>query len=263
MSESARTNLQGKPWAHQLSQHQSEPWANGSGILILSGVLIVWFGSLAFRYTSDAAFSAAMIWLVGLMFWLLFQIKIGRDHLPEKRAFLFPTIFQALSPTLLTVALAFLQPDFQTAVVSVAKGVSIIELVAIHGLRLAAWGTIVKYQQGQLPRYFYRYASLPDFGFAILAIAAFAGLGLTGYPVPDVLLYAFSIVGAAAFLGAAITMYFGVPGTLISHRWPYVKKGEEAPTLLPFRWPMNLAPAFCGPAFWLAHALLVIKIASV
>ncbi|MEL6992030.1 MAG: hypothetical protein AAGL92_10670, partial [Pseudomonadota bacterium] len=73
-------------------------------------------------------------------------------------------------------------------------------------------------------------------------------------------LIVWSLVGMAAFLGAATTMYFGVPGTVLSFRWAAVRRGEEPPTLLPFRWPMNLAPAFCAPVFWLAHMLLIFKL---
>lgn len=250
------------PWQWQLGAREPEPWRAGYAILALCIVLCLWYASLALRFTEGAALSAALIWVFAAAVWLGSQIALAREHLPERFAATFSTIVQAVVPVLATVAAAIVVPSFKDAVLSIASGVTVFELVAIHALRLAAWGTIAKYRQGQLPRYFYRFGSIPDFGFAITAVAFSAALFIGVVLPSDWLLIAWSVVGAVAFLGAATSMYLGVPGSALSARWRYVQEGREAPTLLAFRWPMNLAPAFCGPAFWLAHGLLIVKVAA-
>lgn len=252
-----------RPWDWQLGATEPEPWKAGFGVVAFCAALGFWYLSLALRFTEGAALSAALIWLVALVLWLALQITLARDHAPERHAGRFSTLLQAVSPALATLGAAVLAPGLGEAARSVAAQVAVAELVAIHTLRLAAWGTVRKHREGQLPRYFYLYGSIPDFGFAVFAVFVTLALLIDLAPVPDWFLVAWSVVGMAAFLGAAVTMYFGVPGSALSYRWPRVQQGREAPTLLPFRWPMNLAPAFCGPAFWLAHALLIVKMMGV
>lgn len=248
------------PCDWQFCPTSPESWRAGAGIVALCGALCLWFLTLAVRFTDDDALAAALVWLVLVVVWLGSQIALARTRVLERHAGAFTTIWQAILPTAATVFAAFAVPSFRDAAVSVATGVGVAELVAIHTLRLAAWGTIRKYRQRQLPRYFYRFGSLPDFGFAVLAAAFALALAVEAVEPSGAFLIMWNLVGAAAFLGAAVTMYFGVPGSVLSIRWHAVENGREAPTLLPFRWPMNLAPAFCGPAFWIAHALLIVKV---
>ena len=247
-------------WADQLTGGEPEPWTNGRGILFLCALLLLWFSSLLWRFTNGETFVAGLIWLFALALWLGLQIYLGRRHLPERFVLVFSTVLQAVLPTALTLVLVWHIVPLRAAAVSIATSTTVTELVAIHALRLAAWGTIAKYLAGQLPRYFMRYASLPDFGFAILASGVAVWMAATGGTSSAAFLWAFSILGIFAFIGAATTMYFGVPGSPVSWRWKDVLAGNEAPTFLPFRWPMNLAPAFCGPAFWLAHGLMFGKL---
>ncbi|MEM9761259.1 MAG: hypothetical protein AAF968_01895 [Pseudomonadota bacterium] len=251
-----------KPWQWQLGAREPQPWWAGYPILALCIVLCLWYASLALRFTEGAALPAALIWVFAAAVWLGSQIALAREHLPERFAATFSTIVQAVLPVLATVVAAIVVLSFKDAVLSIASGVTVFELVAIHILRLAAWGTIAKYRQGQLPRYFYRFGSIPNFGFAITATSFSAALFVRAVQPSDWLLIAWSALGAVALLGAAISMYLGVPGSALSSRWRYVQQGREAPALLAFRWPMNLAPAFCGPAFWLAHGLLIVKVAA-
>lgn len=239
---------------------QLASWAEGTGILILCGTLLLWFLSLALRYTDGQELVASMVWLSCAVGWLLVQIAVARQFLPERAANSFSTLLQALIPTLATITFAVSSPVFRGAVIEIASSVTTLELVAIHALRLAAWGTVRKYQEGSLPRYFFLFGSIPDFGFAVLSVLLTLGLAFGLVAANAAFFLWWSGLGAAVFLGAAISMYFGVPGSPLSWRWERVKSGVEPPTLLPFRWPMNLAPAFCGPAFWLAHALLVVKV---
>lgn len=250
-----------KPWADQLIRQEPESWASGRGILFLCALLLLWYGSLLWRYTSGEAFVAGSIWLFALNLWFAMQIYLGRRHLPERFALVFSTILQAVLPTVVTLVLVWNIAPLREAAISIAIGTTVTELVAIHALRLAAWGTIAKYLAGQLPLYFMRYASLPDFGFAILASGLAVWMIATSSTSSAAILCGFSILGILAFFGAATTMYFGVPGSPVSWRWKNVLVGDEAPTFLPFRWPMNLAPAFCGPAFWFAHGLMIGKLA--
>lgn len=249
-----------RPWDKQFTQVGPEPWSAGYGILFLSAVMWVWYASLIWRFTTGDETEAATIWLAALAGWLGLQTWFSRKHLPERYSGFFSTILQAVVPTVLTVALVFAVPDLKSASASIVSDVGILELVAVHILRLAAWGTIAKYMEGQLPKYFFQYASLPDFGFAIFAVIVTGWLLVTDSTFPDAFLLFYSFIGAAAFLGAATTMYFGVPGSALSWRWQHAESGKEAPTFLPFRWPMNLAPSFCGPVFWLAHGLLIAKV---
>ena len=260
MYSDAASASRSKPWHPLLTQSGPEPWASGRGILVLSGVMIAWFASLITRFVSGAEAQAAFLWLGGLTVWLVIQAHISRNHLPERYAFAFSTILQAIVPTLATLGLFVWVPALNGAALQAVAGVGVTELVAIHILRLAAWGTIAKYQKGHLPRYFYLFGSIPDLGFAVFAMLVTGWIVFLGGTLSGGFLLAYSFVGAAVFLGAATTMYFGVPGSGLSWRWNRVLRGDEAPTLLPFRWPMNLAPAFCGGAFWLAHALLVAKV---
>ncbi|MEM0948221.1 MAG: hypothetical protein AAGK37_12495 [Pseudomonadota bacterium] len=247
-------------WSHQLAQSKPEDWSAGYGILVLSGLMWVWYASLIARFTSEHAFGAGLVWLLAMVVWLMLQVFIARAHLPERNSHVFPTLVQALLPTGLTLAAVIYFPSLREAAVQIAIGAGATELIAIHILRLSAWGTISKFLKGQLPGYFFRFGSIPDFGFAIFSVIATAWLLVLDSPAPPGLLVAYSIAGIAAFFGAATTMYFGVPGSALSWRWSRVEMGEEAPTFLPFRWPMNLAPSFCGPVFWLAHCLLIAKV---
>lgn len=248
-----------KPWQWQLCTTEPEPWRAGYGILALCVALCFWYFSLVFRFTQGEALLSASMWLIVVVLWLVVQIAIGRAHQPERFVAVCSTILQAMFPTAATLTAVTLLPSLREAVFSIATSVTLVELVAIHTLRLAAWGTIRKHRQGQLPRYFYLFGSLPDFGFAIVAVLFTLILIIDVVRPSNGFLIGWSLLGATVFLGAALGMYFGVPGSALSWRWLRVKRGREAPTLLPFRWPMNLAPAFCGPAFWLAHALLIAK----
>lgn len=236
------------------------PWREGAPILTLCVTLWIWFASLAMRFTGGGEAIAAAVWLALAALWLLWQVALARAHAPERYAGWFSTIVQAVAPVTATLLLAALWSDLGAAARSIAQGADVTELLAIHILRLAAWGTVVKWRRGELPGYFFYFGSVPDFGFAVLSLAATGAVGLGLVDPSHQALIVWSLIGAAAFLGAAITMYFGAPRSPIAWRWERARRGEEPPTLLPFRWPMNLAPAFCGPMFWLAHGLMVVKL---
>ncbi len=236
-----------------------EAWSAGAGILLLCAVEWGWFASLSARFTSGAARTGASVWLVLALAWLGLNIVLSRRHVPEAYTRWFPTIVQALALVGLSVALALCWSPLSAALRSVAQQVTVVELIGFHGLRLAAWGTVRKWRQGQLPTYFLLAGSVPDLLFAVQAVAVAALLAAGVITMSGTLLIIWSVLGFVAFLGAAVTMNFGVPGSSISIRWSHVRAGRESDTYLPFRWPMNLAPAFTTSLFTLAHVLAITK----
>ncbi|MEM1046306.1 MAG: hypothetical protein AAGL24_09150 [Pseudomonadota bacterium] len=247
---------------HATDGTKHAPWRDGLPILTLCAALWLWLASLAWRYTEGAALAAMIVWLALLMTWLAAQIVLSTRHIPERHAEWFSTILQALVPTGLTIVVVWGWSDLRHAALTIATRASVAELLAVHCLRLAAWGTIAKWKKGELPFYFFLWGSIPDFGFAVLSIGFTASVAVGFVHPGDTALVIWSVLGIAAFLGAAVTMYFGVPRSRIAWRWPRVLNGREPSTLLPFRWPMNLAPAYCGPMFWLAHGLLILKVTA-
>ena len=248
------------PWAAQLDRSGPDSLRSGGPILTLCAVLWLWLTSFIWRFLEEDLQPVGFGVSAALALWFILQLFLMRRGGIERGTFAFTSILQALTPTLL-IAFWVLGTDTGRILATlIAQQVTILELVGLHMLRLAAWGTVKKYRQKQLPRYFFLFGSIPDFAFAIGAVAL-TGLIWAGVFNPSAtFLIVWSLVGMAAFLGAATTMYFGVPGTVLSFRWAAVERGEEPPTLLPFRWPMNLAPAFCAPVFWLAHMLLIFKL---
>lgn len=249
------------PWHMQMDPARREPMSAGTGILILSGALLIWLLSLVMRFAEGDAVAAGLTWCLALFLWLTLQVAIARTHVLERVAFLFPTLLQVAAPLIATVIAAFAWPSFGKAMSDVASGVSYLELVAIHALRLAAWGTVAKYRKQQLPRYFFHYGSIPDFAFALLSIALGFLMWMDILVANQSVLVVWSVLGIAVFFGAGISMYFGVETGILGWRWKYVVAKAEPPTLLPFRWPMNLAPAFCVPIFILAHQMMLAKVA--
>ncbi|MEM8775409.1 MAG: hypothetical protein AAGF53_10270 [Pseudomonadota bacterium] len=248
-----------QPWQSQLEGNK-EPWRAGTPILVLCASLWIWFLSLGLRFLPNEAGNAYWSWLGLAALWLVAQTALARNHAPEKYTGYFSTILQAAIPTAATLVAVFASQDSMIAVRAIAEQASILELIAIHILRLAAWGTIEKYINKQLPRYFFIFGSAPDFFFAISAVVLTTVIWAGLYIPREIIVLGWSFLGIVVFLGAACTMYWGVPKGVFAFRWKCVEAGLEPPTLLPFRWPMNLAPAFCAPMFWLAHALMIFKI---
>lgn len=248
------------PWARQLLSTGPAQWREGFPISALCAMLWLWLVSLAMRFLEDGAAQAGLMISAALAIWFGLQTFLMRHGTIERGAPFFSTIWQAMIPTLLIGGWALTTPTGRDVATTLAQHVTVLELVAIHMLRLAAWGTVKKYQDQQLPRYFFLFGSIPDFAFAIGAVAL-TGLIWAGIYAPSpTVLVAWSVIGMVAFLGAATTMYFGVSNNVLSIRWAAVERGEAPPTLLPFRWPTNLAPSFCAPVFWLAHLLLIFKL---
>ncbi|MEM9168769.1 MAG: hypothetical protein AAGC56_03870, partial [Pseudomonadota bacterium] len=238
----------------------NERWTAGAPLLGLCAALWGWWTTLAWRFLDGPEFAAGALWLAAAAVWLGAQIVAARLRLPERFAGVFSTAVQALVPVLATAGAVAISEPLRGAVMRLAASVSTTELIAIHVLRLAAWGTIKKYRAGLLPRYFFLSGSIPDFAFAVSAVALTAFVITQGAVLSDTGLLIWNAVGVLVFLGAAVTMYFGAPKSPLGWRWRRVVAGREASTLAPFRWPMNLAPAFCAPLFWLAHGLFVIKL---
>lgn len=247
------------PWQSQLSSQAREPLAAGRGILILSALLLVWLLSLIVRFAPPEGITAALVWWAGLTCWLLLQISVSRSHALERYAVFFPTLIQVAVPLVATGLANIFIPSFREAIAGIGSEISIVELTGIHILRLAAWGTIAKYRAQQLPRYFFLAGSVPDFIFAVSAAVLTLVLWTEIVTPSSFFLTFWSVLGIVVFFGAGVTMYFGVKNSLLGFRWTNVEKGTEPPTLLPFRWPMNLAPSFCVPVFILAHQLAIIR----
>lgn len=117
-----------------------------------------------------------------------------------------------------------------------------------HILRLLAIGTILKYLQGQLPLHFLILGSVPDFLFAVSAVA----VSLQASPGQSFLIL-WHLVGLTLFFGPGISMFFSVPSPLRLYR-------SKPDTSLVFQFPMLLAPNFTVPLFMLAHSLALVQL---
>ena len=171
------------------------------------------------------------------------HVAIARTHVLERVAFLFPTLLQVAAPLVATVIAAFAWPGFGKAMSDVARGVSSLELVAIHALRLAAWGTVAKHRKQQLPRCFFHYGAIPDFAFALRSIALGFLMWMDIVVPSQSVLVVWSVLGIAGFFRSGISMYFGVETGILGWRWKYVVAKAEPPTLRPPLWGTEISLA--------------------
>jgi hypothetical protein len=222
--------------------------------------LIVWLGLTELAWigywllsSGDATsgyLTIVVVWVVTMLAWLGMTIYLGTQgfflkHSPQLSNLVGSMLVVAFTVVLFgTIGVA--REGLQTA----ASSTTDVQLASFHVLRLLAIGAFIKYMQGQLPRHFVILGAMPDFLFAMSAVAitifaADGSLGRTFFIV-------WHLVGMSLFLGAGISMFFSVPS-------PFRIYYGEPDASIVFRFPMLLAPNFTVPLFMLAHAFALVK----
>ena len=225
--------------------------------------LIVWLGLAELAWIAywllgldDAApgyLTTVVIWTVAMLAWMVLVIFAGTRGFFLKHT---RWLSNLVGVVLVVVFAAVLFGSIGVAregLLTAASGVTDLQLVSIHVLRLLAIGTVIKYIQGQLPLHFVVFGSLPDFLFAVSAVVVTI-LAANG-PLGRDFLIVWNIVGFSLFCGAGISMFFSVPS-------PFRIYHDEPDASIVFRFPMVLAPNFTVPLFMLAHAFALVKLVT-
>jgi len=223
--------------------------------------LIIWLGLtelawISFWLLETPNLMSGYVWTVGfwifaMLTWMGLVIFLGtRGFFLEHTRWL-----SNLVGVFLVVGFAAglfgLVPVAREGLIGAAGGTTDLQLVSIHVLRLLAIGTVIKYLEGQLPRHFIIWGSLPDFVFAVSAIVV-TSLAAYGSLSQD-FLYIWHTVGFSLFIGAGISMFFSVPSPLRLYH-------DKPDASIVFQFPMVLAPNFTVPMFMLAHAFALVKL---
>ena len=142
-------------------------------IIWLGLILLAWISTwlLATVPSSGQFFQTVISWVILMLVWGVIAIALGKRGTYLKYTYLFSNLL-GFSFVLATFFVLFVTtPGTFDQLILAAKSTSDLQLIAIHILRLLAIGTIIKYLHGELPRHFLMLGSLPDFLFAISAVA--------------------------------------------------------------------------------------------
>lgn len=224
--------------------------------------LIVWLGIaelvwisiwLARATDGHPLYTATVVaWIVVTLGWLGFVIFSGRRDFFLKYSRWFSNLVGVGIVVAIAAILFSAVPTAWDGLVSAAFVATHSELAAIHMLRLLAIGTFIKYIQRQLPLHFVILGSVPDFLFAVSAIAV-TWMAASGLLTVNMLTL-WHTIGALVFLGAGFSMFFSVPSPIrLYHEYPDAS--------IVFKFPMLMAPNFTVPLFILAHAFAQVKLA--
>jgi hypothetical protein len=223
--------------------------------------LIVWLGLTELAWisywllrlgeASSGYLATVAVWIAAMLAWMGLVIVVGIRGFFLKHSPWLSNLVGSLLVVAFTVVLFGATGVAREGLQSAASSVTDVQLVSFHVLRLLAIGAVIKYMQGQLPRHFVIIGALPDFLFAVSAIAitifaADGSLGRTFFIV-------WHLVGMSLFLGAGISMFFSVPS-------PFRIYHDEPDASIVFQFPMLLAPNFTVPLFMLAHAFALVKL---
>jgi hypothetical protein len=223
--------------------------------------LIVWLGLTELAWigywllsggNDTATFIGVVVgWIVGMLAWLVLITYLGTRGFFLKHSNKLSNLVGVAIVISFAVAMFGLIPVAWHGLLSAARNTSDLQLISIHILRLLGIGAIIKYVHGELPLHFVILGSVPDFLFAVSAVAL-ALLG-TSAPLGHNFLVAWHVVGFSIFAGAGISMFFSVPSPLrIYHMKPDAS--------IVFQFPMVLAPNFTVPLFIIAHLLALAKL---
>ncbi|MGI9589915.1 MAG: hypothetical protein ACR2P8_01000 [Myxococcota bacterium] len=192
---------------------------------------------------------ARALWLglAGLTVWIAASswLALTGVYLRPWALRLAPLLVGFLVPTLSIAILLRWSAAFRTAAQSLVLWLPLGWLIGIHGIRITALGTILKYADGELPGHFILPVGVPDFLIGLTA-PPLAWLAARADPPPRHLLFAWNLTGALIFVYAGFALHFSMPGPL--------RLFEGGPTTEAiFRFPLVLVPTFLVPFFVGAH----------
>lgn len=222
--------------------------------------LIVWLGIgevawiswwLYSSGTGSFSFHAVTTgWVIVMLSWMILVTRLaGRDFFLNGSRWLSNLVgFTAV--VAVTTAMFGTVPAIREGLFAAASATSDTQLISIHVLRLLAFGAAIKFWQGELPRHFFVIGAIPDFLFALSAVAMLILAGNSSLSPTTLLIW--HVIGAAVFLGAGISMFFSMPS-------PLRLFDSKPDASLVFRFPMVLAPNLTVPLFVVAHLFAITK----
>ena len=222
-------------------------------IVLLGLAELVWIAYWMFQAESAVPgyLLSVVVWIVAMLAWMAAVIFAGTRDFFLKHTNLLLNLAGVVLVLAFSAVLFGSIEAARNGLVDAASNTTDLQLVSIHVLRLLAIGTVIKYMQGQLPLHFVVLGSLPDFAFALSAVAL--SVVLVDGAFGQEFLMVWHLVGFSLFLGAGISMFFSVPSPLRI----YYDKPDAS---IVFQYPMVLAPNFTVPLFMLAHAFALAKL---
>jgi hypothetical protein len=149
------------------------------------------------------------MWIVVMLAWLTLATYIGRRGFFIKHTRRMSNLVGAFMVVNVSVVMFEVISGAKEGIIIAASLITDSELASIHILRLLGIGTIIKYQQRELPLHFLILGALPDFLFAVSAIV------ITLMTDNELLSHGFLLarhsIGSLAFLGAGVSMFFPCP----------------------------------------------------
>ena len=218
-------------------------------IILLGLVELGWisYWLLKFGQITTGYLITVMVWIIGMLGWMMLASYLGKRGIYLRYTHWFSTLI-GLSLVLISTGILFGAFDVgREGLLSAVAQVPAQQFVWFHILRLLAIGTLIKYFQGQFPLHFMLLGSVPDFLFAVSAVA----LSFQASPAPGFLTL-WHIIGIAVFSGAGISMFFSVPSLLCFYH-------TQPDSSIAFQFPMLLAPNFTVPLFMVAHSLALVQ----
>lgn len=160
-----------------------------------------------------------------------------------------PGFWVPMIPLLISGGMLLILPPFRRALWAISTQVPARAFVAVHALRIAALGGVLKGFSGLLPASFTLPVGIPDlvFGISAMLLSIFWPRGGLG---PRALI-AWNLIGIGVILPAPLLMQMGLPGPL--YTWT---SAPDARAL--FEFPMVLAPTLIVPIFIFTNAVHVV-----
>lgn len=211
-------------------------------------VFWLWLGVRSLRHGSIAReeFAALIAWLFVLGLWGVTSARFAHSGFYDSATFLslLPGLWWPLIPMLLTGCMMVAVP-FRRALFAVV-GRHSRALVAIHALRIAAIGGVLKGLNGLLPPSFALSIGIPDLVIGVSALGFAVFWPKNGWP-PRALI-AWNVLGVVVILPAPLLAQMGLPGPL------YVFASDPDARAL-FDYPMVLAPTLIVPLLMTMNAI--------
>lgn len=224
--------------------------------------LIVWLGIGQVAWISwwlfnngdgPTAFHAGIIgWIIMMLGWMALVTRLAASGFFLSGSRWLSNLVGFTVVVAVTLLMSGVVPNIRNGLLAAAAATSDMQLIAIHLLRLLAIGAAIKFWQGQLPRHFFVLGAIPDFLFALSAVAML--MLASDATLSSGTLLIWHSAGAAVFLGAGISMFFSVPS-------PFRLFDSQPDSSLVFRFPMVLAPNVTVPLFVVAHLFAITKYA--